>query len=192
MAPRISLVLLLAPAILVAASCASEPARTIRRGPAATTDLPRYVPVDRFFIYAPDVAGGSQPSMEAVAGLREKGYSTIVNLRTPSEMAGIPEAETAATAGLTYLEVPVDGRHLSLVDAVRLKEALAKAPPGDIFIHCSSGNRPAAVWALYLGLTEGLTPHEAVEVARRNGVTKDFLLDRIREELSLAMPKPRS
>jgi len=191
MLPRTPRILLLPALAVLALGCAGEPTRTSARTGAGGAELPRYVDVKNFFFYAPGISGGSQPSMEVVAGLRERGYSTIVNLRTPPEMRDIPEAETAAATGLAYYELPVSGNTLSLVLATRLQEILAEAPPGDVFIHCASGNRAAALWGLYLGLTEGLTPEEAVAAARRVGLTKDFLAARVREELGLAMPRPR-
>ncbi|MFQ5748874.1 MAG: beta-lactamase hydrolase domain-containing protein [Planctomycetota bacterium] len=165
------------------AACGSAPSADTDGGPVQVSEvLPPYVEVPRFKDLAPGVAGGGQPTLEAIRALAERGYTTLINLRTDPELLG-GEAETAQAAGLRYVRIPVSGSSLSLADAARLREILLESRGGPVFIHCASGNRVGGIWGLYRALTEGLTPRETEQAARRAGLRSDALAERVRSEL---------
>jgi len=165
------------------AACSSSPSADVDGGPIQVGEaLPPYVEVPRFKDLAPGVAGGAQPSLEAIQALAAHGYTTMVNLLPDAELLD-GEAETAQAAGLRYVRIPVSGSSLSLADAARLRKVLLESQGGPVFIHCASGNRVGGIWGLYRALTEGLTPDEAEQAARRAGLRSDALARTLRKEL---------
>jgi len=166
------------------AACGSTPYADRDGGPVQVSEvLPPYVEVPRFQDLAPGVAGGGQPTLDAIRSLGEHGYTTLINLRTdPELLAG--EEEAAQAAGLFYVRIPVSGSSLSLADAARLRKVLLEAQGGPVFIHCASGNRVGGLWGLYRALTEGLTPDEAEQAARRAGLRSEALARTLRSDLA--------
>ena len=147
------------------------------------TETPRSVDVPNFTILGPGVAGGGQPELTAFAEFSEKGYSTIVNLRTQDEDVPVGEKVAARVYGLTYFELPVTRETLSLADAKSLDTYLDSAPAGSVFIHCASGNRVGALWGLYQGWKNGLSGEEAVAAGQAAGMRSENLAEVIVTEL---------
>ncbi|HEX9793474.1 MAG TPA: sulfur transferase domain-containing protein [Planctomycetota bacterium] len=149
-------------------------------------ELPPPVPVENFTILAPGFAGSAQPGNDAFAAMHEAGYVAVLNLRTAAENEGRGEEQAASDAGLTYVGLPLSGSAISLADGVRFGNVLATLPPGPVLIHCGSGNRVGAAWALWRAVEEGLTPDQAEAEARRAGVTSDALAARVRDQVARA------
>ena len=91
-------------------------------------------------------AGATTPA--ALAGVKQMGYNSVINLRMPSEAGVELEAEAAAAkaAGITYIHIPFNASapDASVVDNF-LKAVTDKANQ-PAFIHCASANRAAALW----------------------------------------------
>lgn len=141
-------------------------------GTAATpADLPAWVDAPNFQVLDERVGSSGPPTLEAIAGLRARGYGMVINLRTEQEPGVAAERAAVEAAGLRYVHIPVAGLGFDLTDAALLNEALASAPAGDVLLHCGSGARAGALWGLAQGLERGLTPQQAAELARRSGRT---------------------
>jgi uncharacterized protein (TIGR01244 family) len=93
-------------------------------------------------------AGATTP--QAVAGLKQMGYASIINLREASEAGADIDAEAAAakTAGITFIHLPFNtaSPNLAVVDSFLKAVTDAKNQPA--FVHCASGNRAAAMWMI--------------------------------------------
>lgn len=156
-------------------------------GDAADTasGLPSWVAAPNFIVLEPGVAGGGPPALTEIPQLQERGYSTIINLRMPSE-AGVAEERAAAeAAGLHYVSIPMTGSNFALADVNALREALASAPPGDVLLHCGSGSRVGALWAMTRAVEQGLAPSDAQALALRSGAAP-LLAARVAEQLRAA------
>lgn len=110
----------------------------------------------------------AQPSAEDLRQWRESGVSTVLNLRTPEEMADrsrVPfdEAALAAELGIDYRTHPIDGKaHPFSPAAVDvLAEALSKAE-GKVLVHCASGVRAGWLYAAYAVKHQGMSPEDAL------------------------------
>ena len=98
---------------------------------------------DRFSV-APQI----QPADLAAAAA--EGYTLIINNRPDGEDPGQPSAAAmavqAATLGLTYVHIPVQGGP-SLEQAIALTRAI-EDHPGRTLAYCRSGTRSINTWAL--------------------------------------------
>ena len=113
-----------------------------------------------------------QPDDETLRVAQEKGVTTIINLRDPSESAW-DEKSAVEALGLHYVNVPV--RHGSnTLDSAAMSaiEAAVKAQHGEpVLLHCSSGNRAAAWLAVHLVTTHDMPLDDALSVAKKAGLT---------------------
>ena len=93
-------------------------------------------------------AGATTPA--AVAGIKQMGYASIINLRQASEAGAEIEAEAAAAkaASISYIHLPFNAASPdpAVVDAF-LKAVTAPANQ-PAFVHCASANRAAALWMI--------------------------------------------
>ena len=136
-----------------------------------------------FCVIAPGVAGGGQVDLADFPSMAESGYSLIVNLRLPGEPFPENEKDMAESAGMAYVAIPMSGKNMSPIHAQRLAEALEEHGKGNSLIHCGSGNRVGGLWGLYVGLRDGLSAEQAVEVGRAAGMVSESLADCIRQAL---------
>ena len=184
--------LLLASLLLGAASCSSSENTTGSEMDAvglmfASAEPPQEVDIMNYTILSTQVAGGGAVSPEQVASLPEKGYSTIINLQFEREDGVIAERDAAEAAGLTYVSVPVGGSDFTLEHAKQVSDAIA-ASSGHVLLHCRSGGRVSAIWALTRAIDEGLTPEQAGRVAAEEGCRPipESMVNRVMTELQNA------
>lgn len=114
---------------------------------------------------------GGQPDPHHIDEAAEAGYETIVNLQSPLE-AGVDElAARAEEVGVDYEIIPVAGAEgLTRENAEALDEALEEAGP-DAVVHCASGNRVGALFALRAHYVNGAPAEEAIEKGYAAGMT---------------------
>jgi uncharacterized protein (TIGR01244 family) len=109
-----------------------------------------------------------QPDEAALAKLAERGVTTVVNARTPSEMENremVPfdEAAVVDELGLAYVTIPLGGEEFPYEPAAveKLAEALV-TNEGPVLLHCTYGGRAVYLWIAYLVRYQNLTLEEAV------------------------------
>ncbi len=118
-----------------------------------------------------NVMTGGQPSLEDINKLKERGYSTVINMRTPEEEVSFDEASLVQELGMEYFSLPVGGLdEINLSTARRLDELLNSGEK--TFIHCASGNRVGAIFALRAFYLEGKTRDQALEIGDQAGLTR--------------------
>jgi uncharacterized protein (TIGR01244 family) len=104
---------------------------------------------DDFFI-------SGQPTEKALRDLRTKGVTTVVNLRTPSEMdpkrIGFDEAALVKELGMKYVYLPMRGNAEMPYspDALKAFEAAMKSADGKVLLHCTIAWRASHLYAAYL------------------------------------------
>lgn len=90
---------------------------------------------------------GGQPDSLALRALAERGVKTVVNLRTPTEMAdrkNVPydEPALARELGLAYVSVPLGGSAFPYTPAATDSFAAVLARTTEpVFLHCTVGGR---------------------------------------------------
>ena len=109
-------------------------------------------------------AGATTP--EAMPSIKQMGFVSVINLREASENGANVDAEAAAAkaAGLKYFHVPFNGSTPSPQAIEQFLDAITSAGSEPAFIHCSGGNRAAAMW-----LAKRLCGQGKVSSASRTG-----------------------
>jgi uncharacterized protein (TIGR01244 family) len=134
----------------------------------------------------PGLAGGGQPSTEALAQLKAMGFKTVINLRTEKEGAKA-EQEAVERAGLRYVWVPVTAESFSPADVARVASVVDDESAGPVLLHCASANRVGAMWAA-LEAARGKPLDEAEAEGRAVGLTSPALVEAFRRVSGA--PKP--
>ena len=118
-----------------------------------------------------------QPSQAALARLKERGVTAVVNLRTPAEMADLKqvpfdEAAAVSALGMEYVHIPVNGRDFPYTtEAVDRFASVLVRHSGPVVLHCASGGRVSYLWSAYLirhrgfSLDVALARGEAIGIA---------------------------
>ena len=141
-----------------------------------------------------DLYFAGQPSQEDLRLLRERGVTTIINLRTQPEMDALDfnEAEAAEELGMKYMQIPVTGEGATpdAVEKVRkaIEESMAQDQP--VLLHCGSGNRVGYVWALVQG-AEGADADAAIAEGKAAGMTSPALEENARKQLADDKKEPK-
>ncbi len=122
----------------------------------------------------PRVLLGGQPTPEGLQSARHAGVTLVINVRPESELT-FDERQMVESLGMQYVNIPVTTQTLddARVEAFVEQLRMLRRRPGSadrVLVHCASGNRVAALWALYEIAEGGLPPEEAVARARKAGL----------------------
>jgi protein tyrosine phosphatase (PTP) superfamily phosphohydrolase (DUF442 family) len=125
------------------------------------------------------VATTGQPEQKHLEQLAEAGYRTVLDLRTSEEDPGFDESETVRSAGMEYVNMPLEVKPEAFTDEVfdRARDLLADPERRPILVHCVSAVRVAPLLIPYLILDEGRSPDEAIEIASQVRPQQDELTD---------------
>jgi uncharacterized protein (TIGR01244 family) len=127
---------------------------------------------------AEGVLTGGQPSAAQLHRAGEIGVKAVIDLRAPAEAEQHAfERATAAEAGMAYFQIPIDaatGAGLDQASARRLEAILAEAGR-PVIVHCASGQRVGALFALKAFHVDGKSPAEALQIGREAGLSRPDL-----------------
>ncbi len=118
-----------------------------------------------------DIIVAGQPTEQALREMRAAGVTTVVNLRTPSEMkrdVHFDEPALVASLGMRYVSIPVRGDSAyPYTPAARERFADAVGSSrGKVLLHCTVAWRASHMWAAYLIADRGVPVDAAVANAR--------------------------
>jgi uncharacterized protein (TIGR01244 family) len=120
-------------------------------------------------------AGATTPA--ALAGVKQMGYNSVINLRTQGEAGAELDAEAAAAkaAGINYVHLPFNAQapDPALVD--NFLNAINDKANQPAFIHCASANRAAALWMVKRIAVDKWDVDKATEEATALGLTSPAL-----------------
>ncbi len=120
----------------------------------------------------PNVLTGGQPTPEQLEQAQAAGYKTIINLRAANEEGTWDEASKATELGMHYINIPIAGKSdISKENADALMSAIQKYSDHPIMVHCGSGNRIGALFAIDAKLNKKQTIEEAIETGINSGLT---------------------
>ena len=118
----------------------------------------------------PGLYTASQPAAGDWRAIAARGVTTVVNLRTASEMQGRDEAAEVRAAGMQYIEIPVAGADgITDANARLLRDALAGSK-GPVLVHCASANRAGGLLALSEARYGDAAPEQAIALGRKAGM----------------------
>jgi len=127
---------------------------------------------------------GGQPSRACLKAARDAGYHTVVNLRPPGEFEEFDEAQAVHELGMSYACIPIAGPpDLTPAAAEALDEMMNKAGDRPVLVHCASGNRVGALFALRAGFKQGMNVDDALACGDSRGLTAPALREMVRAKL---------
>lgn len=112
-----------------------------------------------------------------IGRLRAMGFRSVIDLRADGEPRpqGIPpweEAALAHEAALWYRQVPVEPQRLG--DALgRTVRRAARAAPGPVLVHCTTGRRAGTFGLVLLACDEDVSVEECLARGRAMGLDFD-------------------
>lgn len=126
---------------------------------------------DSSSITGKDYVSTGQPDAEILSIAKDAGFATVVDLRATGEDRGIDEAAAVEALGMRYFSLPVaGGDDVNFDNAAALDKILA-ASDGPVLLHCASGNRVGALYALRASL-KGANDEEALAAGKAAGLTR--------------------
>jgi len=113
------------------------------------------------------------------------GFRAVLNLRTVTDQAGFDERSEVERLGMKYLHIPAaTANELTHEAASRLGAALSDKNDFPILVHCGSGIRVGAPFALRAVRMDGASTEDAMKIGREYGLTK--MEDDVRRILEVA------
>ena len=123
-----------------------------------------------------------QPDSELLSMVKAAGFTTIVDLRGPTEDRGMDEAAEVAALGMRYITLPIGGADdVTYENAAELDKIIAAAD-GPVLLHCASGNRVGALHALSRKMA-GASSDDALAAGKAAGLTRlePVVIERLQE-----------
>lgn len=112
---------------------------------------------------------GGQPSASQYKQISAQGYKTVISMRGMNEPGAADARQHAEDAGLRFVSIPVKGvEDFNRQNAEALNEALQGEGP--FVVHCQSGGRVAALFALKCGWCDGKSVEQAIEEGHKMGL----------------------
>jgi uncharacterized protein (TIGR01244 family) len=120
----------------------------------------------------PGILSGGQPNMDQFREAKAKGYATVINLRPRTEQAGFDEAAAVRDLGMKYVSIPVAGKAgVTRENAATLAEVLSNPDSYPVLIHCKSGNRVGALFAIDAATSGNASVEEAIAIGQNAGLS---------------------
>lgn len=127
---------------------------------------------------------GGQPTPEELRQAATAGVTTVVNLRALDEPGVAEEAQLAQQLGVQYVAIPVSSAgDLTPAAARTLDEALSAAGDKPVIVHCASGNRVGALFAIRAHTVLKQSAEQALAIGKQYGLSR--LEDAVRQQLGL-------
>ena len=135
---------------------------------------------DRYAKIGDDLFIAGQPTQKALREMKAQGVTTIVNLRSPSEMQriGFDEEKLIAELGMKYVYLPVRGDAqfpYTPETLAKFTEAL-KTADGKVLLHCTIAWRASHLWGAYL-IQAGVPAADALHHTRAINLMDDHRMD---------------
>jgi len=119
------------------------------------------------------VGCGGATAPAAMAGLKNEGFVSVINLRLAGESGADVDAGRAAAqaAGLKYIHLPFDASKPDHAVVEKFLTSVADRSNQPVYIHCGSANRVGAVWMIKRALQDGWDIDKARAEAEAIGLT---------------------
>ncbi|MEO6106648.1 MAG: sulfur transferase domain-containing protein [Cyclobacteriaceae bacterium] len=115
----------------------------------------------------------AQPKADDFKAFNNAGVKHVINLRAPNEMPDFNEAAIVTKSGMAYYNIPiVESSDLTKENVNLLNSVLTKLENDKVLIHCSSGNRTAALMALRAAWIDDASNEDAIKLGKNYGLTK--------------------
>ena len=117
------------------------------------------------------VLTGGKLSEKAVAELARAGVKTVIDLLMEGEH-DFDEKKAVEAAGIAYVHLPVRGAKALGPDLARAFDEALKKADKPVLVHCASGNRVGALFALRAFYVQHKSIEDAIAVGIQHGLTR--------------------
>jgi uncharacterized protein (TIGR01244 family) len=115
---------------------------------------------------------GGQPVVADLTLLAQKGMKKVINLRPIDEFSAFDEKNTVESLAMEYIHIPVKGAQgINKANLALFSKALAVNEDQKTFVHCASGNRAGALFALHAYFNQKQSLESAIEIGHKAGMT---------------------
>jgi len=136
-------------------------------------ETPPLIPIPNARVTKTGLLVGGQPSPEQLKAIQEAGYRMVVTLRPESERGDEGEQASVERMGMKFVVIPVPGAAgLTEDNARKLAEALGEQDALPAVVHCSTGQRVAALLGLKAFVVDRMSASAAIDLAKSLGMTK--------------------
>ncbi len=120
------------------------------------------------------VLTGGQPTFDQIKQAAETGFKAVINLRTDNEL---PDPDQELTwvegCGMKYIHIPISvPEGLTPQNTKVFADALSKPENYPLIVHCKSGNRVGAMFALKAFYIDEKDIDEALLIGERAGLVR--------------------
>lgn len=149
---------------------------------------------EKFAKVGDDVFISGQPTEQGLRDLAAQGVTTVVNLRTPPEMAkiGFDEATLVKQLGMKYVYLPMRGNQefpYSPESVKSFADAMSESK-GKVLLHCTIAWRASHMWAAYLIQYRDVPAATALDDARKINLMDDHRMDGDRQPVEELLGRP--
>ncbi len=139
----------------------------------------------------------SQPSLEAIKTLKEKGITTVITNRAAIENDGFEEQKFVEAAGLNFHRLRIyndrygdinDGK-ININELTKALDIIASTTDGDVLVHCGSGDRASIILGAYLFDIDNNTPKEALSKAHLAGLKHPGITEQLEIYMGEKLPQ---
>ena len=149
---------------------------------------------DKYATVGDDMIIAGQPTEKALRDMKAQGVTTVVNLRSPSEMerVGFDEAKLITELGMKYVYLPVrgDAQFPYTPETLAKFTETLKTAQGKVLLHCTVAWRASHLWGAYL-IQQGVSPADALTHTRAINLMDEHRMDSSgRQPMELFLGKP--
>ncbi len=127
-----------------------------------------------FFIeFNKSISVGGIPDEAGIKDLAQKGFKTVVDLRTREEISNPDEPRLAQNMGIRYIHLPVKGDGLSEDKLSMFYQIVFDEEKYPVYIHGPKGIRPLALLLTIAALKDGKTVADILEDAKKLNASKE-------------------
>ena len=155
--------------------------------PAAAQEVNHYskdsIHADPTVVAGQEFVSTGQPDQETLDMAAAAGIRAIIDFRMPGEDRGMDEEAETAARGMSYVSFPISGPADMTYEKAAELDRLLTGTEGPVLMHCISGNRVGALFALRASM-KGASDAEALEIGERAGLTRSrsVIEDRLEEK----------
>lgn len=114
-----------------------------------------------------------QPQPHELVALSRAGVRHVVNARAEGELEAWDEPRLLDELGMEYHHIPIAGADDLDREAIdHFDKVLGEIGDEPVLLHCASGNRIGALFALRAAWIDGEDSETAIEIGRAHGLTR--------------------
>jgi uncharacterized protein (TIGR01244 family) len=115
---------------------------------------------------------GGQPSIADLDKLAKADVKIVINLRGNGEFSAFNEREVVERLGMTYISLPIaSAEDINVININKFHQLLGSSDSRTL-VHCASGNRVGAFFALEAHQFGNKSKAEAITIGKKTGLTR--------------------